>query len=96
MRCYLVNLRPSGPDPGNIKQHGRVLPKRPLFDIKDEPDSAEIQILRALSLDSHRLHNVGGVGSVLTGAFGGEVVDAGDCGGVLGAAEKVGEEGVVV
>lgn len=54
----LVDLRPTSFDARNIKQDGAVLPERPLFDIVNEPDSAEVHITMTLALNSGRFSHI--------------------------------------
>ena len=97
---YLVDLAPAPPNPGDIKQHRRMLPERAPLDIVNKPHRAEIQVPLPFPLDDHGFRHVGWVGGVVAGAFGGDfnsaAVAGGNGRGVLGAAEEVGEEGMVV
>lgn len=92
----LVDLAPAGADAGDVVEHRRVLPEGAPFHVMDETDGAEVQVLVPLPVDGGEFGHVGGVGRVRTGAFDGCWVVRGDGGAVLGAAEDVRDEGVVV
>ena len=92
----LVDLAPAGADAGDVVQHGRVLPEWSLFDVVDEADGVEVHILVPLPLDGGGVGYVGGGGRGGVGAFGRGLGTGVDGGAVLGAAEDVGDKGVVV
>lgn len=92
----LVDLAPAGADAGDVVEHRRVLPKGAPFHVVDEADGAEVHVLVPLPVDGGEFGYVGGVGRVGAGTFDGGRVVGGDGGAVLGAAEDVGDEGVVV
>lgn len=92
----LVNLGPAGADAGDVVEHGGVLPEGAPFDIVDEADGAEVHVLAPVPLDGGGFGYVGGVRGIGAGSFDGCLVAGGDGGAVLGAAEDVGDEGVVV
>lgn len=91
-----VNFAPAGADAGDVVQHGRMLPERSFFYIVDEADRVEVHVLVPLRFDGGDFGYVCGVGGVGAGSFDGCLVAGGDWGAVLGAAEDVGDEGVVV
>lgn len=73
-----------------------MFPKWPLLDIVNEANGAEIHIPPPFALDDSGFCDVTWVGRIGQRAFGGDVGGGGYCGGVLGRAEDVREEGVVV
>ncbi len=91
-----VDFAPSCPHARDVIQHGRVLPERALFDVVDEADGAEIHVFVTLSGYGCGFRDGGWVWRALERSFGGGL--GGGCYGwaVLGAAEDVGDEGVVV
>ena len=91
-----VDFAPARADAGDVVEHGGMFPKRPLFDIVDEADGAEVHVLVPAPFDGGDFGDVRGVGGVGKGSFDGGVVGGGDGGAVLGAAEDVGDEGVVI
>ena len=91
-----VNFAPARADAGDVVEHGGMLPKRPLFDIVDEADGAEVHVLVPVLFDGGDFGDIRGVRGIGKRSFGGGSVGGGDGGAVLGAAEDVGDEGVVV
>ena len=73
-----------------------MFPERPLFDIVNEADGAEVHVLVPAPFDGGDFGDVRGVRGVGKGSFDGGFVGGGDAGAILGAAEDVGDEGVVV
>ena len=73
-----------------------MFPKRPLFDIVNEADSAEVHVLVPAFFDGGDFGDVRGVRRVGKGSFDRCLVGRGDGGAVLGAAEDVGDERMVV
>lgn len=92
----LVDLAPAGANAGDVVEHRRVLPEGTPFHVVDEADGAEVHVLVPLPVDGGEFGHVRGVGRVGAGSFDGGLVVGGDGGAVLGAAEDVGDEGVVV
>ena len=92
----LVDLAPAGADAGDVVEHGRVLPEGAPFHVVDEADGAEVHVSVPLPLHRGGFGDVRRVGGVRAGSFRGGSVAGGDGGAVLGAAEDVGDEGVVV
>lgn len=91
-----VDFAPTRADAGNVVEHRGMLPKRALFDIVDEADGAEVHVLVPAPFDSGDFGDVRGIRGVGKRSFDRGFVGGGDGGPVLGAAEDVGDEGVVV
>ncbi len=92
----LVDLAPAILDAGHIEEDGTVFPKGSLFHVVYEPHCREIHVRGAVLGHEVGLDDVGGLGGSRDGALEGRGLVGGDSTVVLGAAEDVGDEGVVV
>ena len=93
----LVNLAPPVPDPGDVKQDRRVLPKWTFFDVIDESNGREVHVHMALVLNNGGFGYIRRFGGAADGALQWHGVLRGrDGSGELGRAEDVWYEGVVI